>query len=210
MRVNSPHRSSWCRLDQPSFQWRSISQASLRSSPVCSSRHCRSSWRGRSQPHKRSCSRSTCGGDSCSVNAIILKYCKVVSPLSILEEEQGLHAVASCEVSMDEVLAAEVLHPSGNISHKLHQHLRREVLKRIKDTGFELHFLFCPAEGSRAHVSEDGSAELKLGAALQEHLLCFYTSGPFRILQKPCSDSALKMAPSSWQSGKSRTPSNNK
>lgn len=75
------------------------------------------------------------GGDSCSVNAnIILKYCKVVSPLSILEGEQGLHAVASCEVSMDEVLATEVLHPSGNISHKLHQHLRREVLKRIKDT----------------------------------------------------------------------------
>lgn len=105
---------------------------------------------------------------------------------------------------MDEVLAAEVLHPTGNVSHKLHQHLRREVLKRIKDTGFELHFLFCPAEGSRAHVSEDGSAELKLGAALQEHLLCFYTSGPFRILQKPCSDSALKMAPSSWQSGKNR------
>lgn len=39
-----------------------------------------------------------------------------------------LHAVASCKVSVDEVLAAEVLHPSGNISHKLYQHLRGEVL----------------------------------------------------------------------------------
>ena len=40
-----------------------------------------------------------------------------------------LHAVASGEVSVDEVLAAEVLHPSGNIGHKLYQHLRREVLQ---------------------------------------------------------------------------------
>lgn len=39
------------------------------------------------------------------------------------EEEEGLHAVASCKVPVDEVLAAEVLHPSGNVGHKLHQHL---------------------------------------------------------------------------------------
>lgn len=30
---------------------------------------------------------------------------------------------------MDEVLAAEVFHPSGDIGHKLYQHLRRQVLK---------------------------------------------------------------------------------
>lgn len=39
-----------------------------------------------------------------------------------------LHAVASREVSVDEVLAAEVLHAAGNVGHKLHQHLRGEVL----------------------------------------------------------------------------------
>lgn len=69
------------------------------------------------------------------------------------EEEEGLHAVASCEVSVDEVLAAEVLHPSGNIGHKLHQHLWREVLKQTQALSY-LFFSF-PAEGSTAHVFED-------------------------------------------------------
>lgn len=39
------------------------------------------------------------------------------------------HAVSSRQVSVDEVLAAEVLHPPGNVRHELHQHLRREVLQ---------------------------------------------------------------------------------
>lgn len=46
--------------------------------------------------------------------------------------EFDLHAVASSEVSVDEVLAAEVFHPSGDVCHKLYQHLRRQVLKDRK------------------------------------------------------------------------------
>jgi len=51
-----------------------------------------------------------------------------------------LHAVASGEVSVDEVLSAEVLHPSGNIGHELYQHLRWEVLQDgTETTGFWSH-----------------------------------------------------------------------
>ena len=44
-------------------------------------------------------------------------------------ERLRLHAVSGSKVSVDEVFAAEVLHSSGNVSHKLYQHLRREVLQ---------------------------------------------------------------------------------
>lgn len=59
----------------------------------------------------------------------------------------GLHAVTSSEVSVDEVLAAEVLHPSSDICHKLHQHLRRKVLKDRK-IKVSAPILFCTVEGA--------------------------------------------------------------
>lgn len=76
----------------------------------------------------------------------------------------GLHAVTSSEVSVDEVLAAEVLHPSGDICHELHQHLRRQKLKhrKMKVLAF---ILFCTVEGapvfsfSESELSASSSGE---------------------------------------------------
>lgn len=51
-----------------------------------------------------------------------------------------LHAVAGSEVSVDEVLVAEVFHSPGNIGHELNQHLRWEVLQ---DNAERNKFCFC-------------------------------------------------------------------
>lgn len=72
----------------------------------------------------------------------------------IQKQRLCLHAVASCEVSVDEVLSAEVLHPSGNVSHELHQHLRREVLQDTVTEG-DKQFILCTVGGSRVHLFMD-------------------------------------------------------
>lgn len=48
---------------------------------------------------------------------------------------------------MDEVLAAEVFHPAGDVRHELHQHLRREELQDNTET-----VTVCAAGGAREEL----------------------------------------------------------
>lgn len=43
---------------------------------------------------------------------------------------ERLHAVAGCQVPVNEVLAAKILHSPCNVCHKFHQHLGRKILKK--------------------------------------------------------------------------------
>lgn len=59
---------------------------------------------------------------------------------------------------MDEVLAAEVLHSSGNVSHELDQHLRWEVLqdkKVVVTHPPQLTLIFCTAGGTIVSLFKD-------------------------------------------------------
>lgn len=123
------------------------------------------------------------------------------------EENEGLHAVASCEVSVDEVFAAEVLHPSGNIRHKLHQHLWREVLKQTQ----ALSYFFLSVQQRAAELTDLRIvvSSSKIQPLILRNTFCVFThldvSAFFRnlVLFEPV---LLKMAVSFWQIGKNINP----
>lgn len=211
MSLNSPRRSWWCRLDQPSFRWRSIWQASWRSSPVCSSRRCRSSWRGQSRPHTRSCSHSTWGR---FIHSSIQKNCFFLlkrllagvekdrrwGRLTCSCELRGLGGWSSCCWGTPSLGRCRSWTSPASVTGGTE-----------RDTGVGASLCPCPAGGSRAPVFEAcGQLSSNPAPALHTHLLCFHTSGRICSLQKPCSVLAYFMGKLARILIQKNIPSNNK
>lgn len=136
----SPHRSLQWRLGRPNSRLRSILQAFWQSCPACNNPHCKSSWTGQSRRHTLSCRRVACRtklkmvprcfrNESFERNDFNIRPQLNYSTRSAAARNSNSHAVASCQVSVQEVAPAEVLHAQGNVNHEFQECLGGQKLQ---------------------------------------------------------------------------------